>query len=348
MQRALLVVILVSIMLGACTQRMICPAYQSAFIYDKDQLRKRFSYFQEDSTPKILTASRNKYLIAEAQPYKKRVRNLQTVKMKPVSVVVPDSLKPEDQRESEEGMDGEDGVVEGAELDLAARSVIDSTFIVDVPQAEEKPAEEEDSVYMITKDKELRLLKYNTPDSLIYDASTGKYTPQKPTYSVVNVTFNVEQDNYMWYLRDYLVLPDVRLARNRQGEEGESEEGTDGTSGKKSKKKKGIKGFFKNLFGKDKDKDKETEEPAEELAPKPVDEEETFDYIEEDEQATPPADTPTEEEKPAKKERKKKEKKPKEEKPKKKKKSDTEDTTPPPPEEETPPPVEEPRDEDSF
>jgi hypothetical protein len=346
MQRALLVLILVSIMLGACTQRMVCPAYQSAFIYDKDQLRKKFSYFQEDSTPKILTASRNKYLVADAQPYKKRVRNLQTVQMRPVFVVVPDSLKPEDQREeTEEGMDGEDGVDPGDELDAAARSVIDSTFIVDVPQDEPKPAEE-DSVYMISKDKELRLLKYNTPDSLILDASTGKYVPQKPRYAVVNVTFNVEQDNYMWYLRDYLVLPDVRLARNRQGNEGESE-GEDGTSGKKSKKKKGIKGFFRNLFGKDKKDKGEAEKPAVEEAPKPVDEEETFDYVDEDEQAVAPATTPKPDEEPAKKERKKKEKKPKEDKPKKKKKTETEET-PPPLEDEAPPPAEEPRDEDSF
>lgn len=346
MQRALLVFILASIMLGACTQRMVCPAYQSAFIYDKDQLRKKFSYFQEDSTPKILTASRNKYLIADTQPYKKRVRNLQTVEMKPVFVVVPDSLKPEDEREqSEEGMDGEDGVNVGDELDAAARSVVDSTFIVDVPQ-EEKPAEE-DSVYMISKDKELRMLKYNTPDSLIYDASTGKWVPQKPTYAVVNITFNVEQDNYMWYLRDYLILPDVRLARNKQGSEGE-DEGEDGVSGKKSKKKKGIKGFFRNLFGKDKKEKSEAEKPAEEEAPKVVDEEETFDYVDEDEQAVAPATTPApDDQPPVKKERKKKEKKPKEDKPKKKKNTDTEET-PPPADEETTPPVEAPRDEDSF
>jgi hypothetical protein len=339
MQRALLVLILVSIMLGACTQRMVCPAYQSAFIYDKDQLRKKFSYFQEDSTPKILTASRNKYLVADAQPYKKRVRNLQTVEMRPVFVTVPDSLKPEDQREpTEEGLAGEDGVDPGDELDAAARSVIDSTFIVDVPQ-DEKPAEE-DSVYMISKDKELRLLKYNAPDSLIYDASTGKYVPQKPTYSVVNVTFNVEQDNYMWYLRDYLILPDVRLAHNRQGE---GEEGEDGTAGKKSKKKKGIKGFFRNLFGKNK-KDKAEVEKTEEEAPKVVDEEETFDYVDEDEQAVAPATTPAqEEEQPV----KKKERKKKERKPKREKKQETEET-PPPTEEETPPPTEAPRDEDSF
>jgi hypothetical protein len=341
MHRALSVTLLVCILLSACTQRMICPAYQSAFIYDQDQLRKRFSYFQEDSTPKILTASRNKYLIAESQPYKKRVRGLQTVQMKPVFVSLPDSLKPEDQREmDEEGIDGEDGVVEGSELDLAARSVVDSTYIVDVPQ--EEPPKEEDSVYMISKDKELRLLKYNMPDSLVYDASTGKYVPQKPKYTVVNVTFNVEQDNYMWYLRDYLVLPDVRLASIQQRNKGNGDEGGSSKSGKKSKKEKGIKGFFKNLFGK---KKKEEEAPEEVVPQGPVDEEETFDYIEEDEQAKPPVADPANEEpeeQKVKKERKKKERK-------KKKSEDTDVPVTPPVEEETiTPPVEEPRDEDSF
>ncbi len=348
MQRALLVIILFSIMLGACTQRMICPAYQSAFIYDQEQLRKKFSYFQEDSTPKVLAASRNKFLIAESVPYKKRNRNLQTVAMKPVLVALPDSLKPEDQREgfdTEEGMDGEDGVVEGAELDLAARSVIDSTYIVDVPKPADTP-KEEDSVYMITKDKELRLLKYNTPDSLILDASTGKYVPQKPKYAVVNVTYNVDQDNYMWYLREYLVLPDVRLARMQQNNKGEEGEGDAGSkSGKKTKKKKGIKGFFKNLFSKkDKKKEGEEEEKTEdELAPKPVDEEETFDYVDEDEQAKAPEPKPADEEAEPVKENKEKNKKEK----KKKKQNEPEPDAVPPADEQTPP-VEEPKDEDSF
>ena len=68
-------------MLGSCTQKMICPAYQSSFIYDKEALRKKFSYFKEDSTPKMYTASRNKYLIGVPVSYKKKVRSLQTVEM---------------------------------------------------------------------------------------------------------------------------------------------------------------------------------------------------------------------------------------------------------------------------
>src|SRR3954462_1525726 len=104
-------VVFLSVVLSSCTQRLICPAYQSAFIYDKEALRKKFSYFNEDSTPKILTASKTKYLIAQPTSYHKKVRSLQTVEMKQVHPVVPDSLR--------------DDYVSLAELDSAARTIID-------------------------------------------------------------------------------------------------------------------------------------------------------------------------------------------------------------------------------
>jgi hypothetical protein len=276
MIRAFFVFLCANLLLSGCTQRLICPAYQSAFIYDQEALRKKFSYFQEDSTPKIYTASKNKYLVAEDVSYKRKIRSMQTVAMKPVNVNVPDSLKPG----YEEGLDslaaGEDGVIPGAELDLAARSVIDSTYIVDVP--EDTVAAAEDSVYVISKDREVRLLKYDFPDSLIYDPATGKYAAETPKYTVTEVRFNVEQDNYMWYLRDYLVLPDVRLAHLNQGDNAE------GKSGKGKKEKKGFFGFFKNLF-----KKKKKEAPVDSAALQPpVKSEHDFDYVDEDEQLKEP------------------------------------------------------------
>lgn len=313
MQRALFgIYIAILLITASCTQRLACPAFQSAYIYDKDQLRKKFSYFLEDSTPKIYSASKTRYLIAEPTSYRKKTRSIKTVEMKPVNVVVPDSLSPNyDEDLGKTGIDGEDGVVPGAELDLAARSVIDSTYIVDVPQAE-PVASAEDSVYVISKDREVRLLKYNFPDSLKLDSATGRFVPEKPYYAVVNVTFNVEQDNYMWYLRDYLVLPDVRLAqmRGRGGDAGDGESG-DQVKGKKDKKG----GFFRNLFKK---KKKTTEEPEEEAPPPPKSEEEEFDYIDEDEgeQAPVTDEAPPEEEQKKGLFGRKKNKKPKEEKPK--------------------------------
>jgi hypothetical protein len=186
--------------------------------------------------------------------------------MKPVPVVVPDSLLG----------NGEDSV-SMADLDRAARSVIDTITVVDIPP-QQPVASADDSAYMISKDRELRLLKYNGADSLDYDPQQEKYVAQKPKYYVKNVGLNIEQDNYMWYLRDYLVLPDVRLAKMQQKAEGKSKE----VAAKRTKReKKGLKGFFKNLFKKKKDK------PADSTAAPPPPNEQ-FDFIKPDSLAQPP------------------------------------------------------------
>ncbi len=267
MARPFFVLLTLSLLFSACTQRMICPAYQSAFIYDKNELRKKFSYFEEDSTPKLLVASKTKYLIAEPMSYRRKLRLMQTVEMKPINPVLPDSMTVDD--DMEEGIDGEDGVVPGAELDLAARSVIDSTYIVDVPI--DTTQTYVDSIYVISKDKELRLLKYNYPDSLKYDEASGRFVTETPEYGVKDIRYNVEQDNYMWYLRNALILPDVRLSQIQQSAQREAD-------GKSSKaKKKGFFGFFKNLFKK---KEKEPADTTDQqTTPKPIDD---FDYIEND------------------------------------------------------------------
>lgn len=270
MARAFILIVGGLLLLGSCTERAICPAYQSAYIHDRHELQKKFSYFKEDSTPKILTASKNRYLVAEPTPYRKKLRNLQTVEMKPVPVQVPDSLVSGDSVSLEE-------------LDRAARSVIDSTFIPDLPAQPEASAE--DSVYVITKDKELRLLKYDAADSLIFDPVTERYVAQRPRYYVKDVRLNIDQDAYMWYLRDYLVLPDVRLARlAQQGDRAVAAK----TAKKKAKKEKqGLKGFFQNLF-----KKKPKDSDSIQIQPPPQQEE--FDFIDVDTvaRATPPVANP--------------------------------------------------------
>ena len=83
-----------SIALSSCTERMVCSAYQSAFIHDKNTLERHFSYFGEDSLPKnMLTASKDKFLIIEKQPYKKKVRSFNTVPMKTIYPVLGDSVE---------------------------------------------------------------------------------------------------------------------------------------------------------------------------------------------------------------------------------------------------------------
>lgn len=229
--------------LSACTQRAICPAFQSAFIYDKDVLRKKFSYFKEDSTPKILTASKTKYLIAEPVAYSRKVQMLQTIEMKDIMPIVPDSLTMGDDQ------------ISLAELDKAARSVIDSTYIVDIPEKKDSTQVQEDSVYVITKDKEVRMLRYNA-DSI--------------NYRVDDIRYNTDQDNYMWYLRDVIILPDVRLTKLQATEE------------KAAKAKKGLKGFFKDLFRK---KEKEVAADSMQVASEAKSEFD-LDYAEETDSAT--------------------------------------------------------------
>jgi hypothetical protein len=284
---------LLCLLLGSCTQRTVCPAYQSAFIYDKDVLRKKFSYFQEDSTPKVYTASKNKYLVAEPVSYRHKIRSLQTVQMKPVPVHVPDSLTGE-----------KTDSVTMADFDRAARSVIDSTVIADVPQQEDTVAAELDSIYVITKDKEVRLLKYNTPDSLLYDSVLHKYVPQIPKYYVTDVRYNVTQDNYMWYLRDALILPDVRIARLQQAGAGEKDD-DEKASGKEKQKGRGLRGLFKK-------KPEEVVDSTATQAPK-----EEFDFIDEADtvsQAEVPQPGQEEKKKPSRREKKPKVKKPKKDK----------------------------------
>ena len=187
MARVFLVILSLIALFSACTQRLACPAYQSAFIYDQEALRQKFSYFKEDSTPKILTASKSKYLIAVPESYRKKYRRMQTVEMKPVYPVIPDSLK------------------EKEDFSLAEQDGVDSALV------DKERAEPGDSTYAITKTKE---------------------------------KYNMDQDLYMWYFREMLVLPDVRAALENKSEEKEEEPQKEG------EKKKGN--LFKNPFKKNK------------------------------------------------------------------------------------------------
>jgi hypothetical protein len=213
------------LLLGSCTQKLICPAYESSFIYDQEELRKKFSYFKDDSTPKVVTVSKNKYLIIPEQAYRKKIRSLKTIEMKPVMVQLPDSLKPDYQKGKDKKND-----FKGAEQDRSDSAVIKKIGIPD-STSDNKHGSEEDSVYVITKDKEARVLKYDRDSS---------------KYKVVNITLNADQDNYMWYFRDVLVLPDVRAAlEDQQNAKAQKEK-----DAKIKKRSTGFFGFFRNLFKK--------------------------------------------------------------------------------------------------
>ncbi|MBL7863057.1 MAG: hypothetical protein JNJ65_17980 [Cyclobacteriaceae bacterium] len=223
MTRAFLPGIMLIITLSACTQRLICPAYQSSFIYDKPTQREKFVYYNESTTqprdvlasnsktitlpprdsswvnsdvlkgpalPQVRRVKKDRYLLLPEKTYKQALKALRTVEMKPVYPKKADSLDLK------------------SELDSAARSVSDT---VSAQGAASQPVE--DSVYVITKTKE---------------------------------KYNLDQDAYMWYFRDVLVLPDVRAAMMEEGKV---------QAAKKKSEAKG--GFFKNLFKK-KDKNDST------------------------------------------------------------------------------------------
>lgn len=236
MTRAPLTCVAILLMLSSCTQRLVCPAYQSAFIFDKPTAREKFVYYNESTTaPKEILASNSKsitlpprdsswakstvlpgpalpqvrrvkmdkYLLLPEKSYKKAMRALQTVEMKQV-------LPKKEEVDSLDIMNA---------LDSAARTITDT---LTVQAAKGKPEEAVDSVYAITKTKE---------------------------------KYNMDQDIYMWYFRDILVLPDVRAAMQEKKE------------GEVAEEKKTRQGLFKRLFGK---KDKKAKERDSLEVDKPV------------------------------------------------------------------------------
>ncbi|MDZ7646327.1 MAG: hypothetical protein U5K54_03605 [Cytophagales bacterium] len=223
MTRALLSVVTLLLVLSSCTQRLICPAYQSSFIYDKPTQREKFVYYNESTTqprevlasansktitlpprdsswlksdalrgpalPHVRRVKKDRYLLLPEKTYKKALKALRTVEMKPV-YPKKDSLDIQ------------------SELDSAARSITDT-----LASDSSIPKVEGDSAYAITKTKE---------------------------------KYNMDQDSYMWYFRDVLVLPDVRAAMMEEGQVRASNK-------KATKKAKG--GFFNKIFKKKNKKD---------------------------------------------------------------------------------------------
>lgn len=181
----------ISLLGQSCTEQLICPAYQSAFIHDKEKLEQQFSYFNEDSTPKVFEASsKNRFLIIEQVSYKKKLQSLQTIPMVDVYPVMDDSLAFDDEIPA--------GDLVG--YDSSAVISIDTTASFAI----------EDSIYVISLKKE---------------------------------KFNIDQELYLWYLKDYIVYPDVRLQLTA------ATEAAGGVSSG-AKRKNGFFGFFKNLFRK--------------------------------------------------------------------------------------------------
>jgi hypothetical protein len=224
--------IVVFVLISACsTQRKICPAYQSAFIFDQEALRKKFSYFENDSTPKVYTASRNNYLVIPEQSYRKKLKSLQTIEMKPVYTVLPDTSaekKGKGEGDFYKAPENIDSLLRTQTRDLEAPP--ETPKAMDSAVVAKKDSVEVDSSYQITKDKEVRFYRYHW-DTLRRRTENlrgkkgeelsslyKKYQKSNDSakYRVDNIRYRSEQELYMWYLRDVLVLPDVRAAMEEE------------------------------------------------------------------------------------------------------------------------------------
>jgi hypothetical protein len=92
----LILFIVASICLSACQSRMICPAFQSSFIYNDLKREKLFAYFGEDSLPAVqINPQKSKFGIIEAFSKRKKKEKIRVVKMEriyPEKETVDDSL----------------------------------------------------------------------------------------------------------------------------------------------------------------------------------------------------------------------------------------------------------------
>ncbi|MDH5604114.1 MAG: hypothetical protein OEY51_09240 [Cyclobacteriaceae bacterium] len=214
--------VLLVLMGGACTiEKKVCPAYQSAFIFDTTALKKKFSYFIND-TPKIYEVSKDKFLLIEPMTYRQKLASFRTIEMLPIYPVIPDSLQ----------FTGDGEMT--AEMD-----VVDST---------------------------------GTAATTIHPGLIGP--------------FNVEQENYMYYFRKLLVLPDVR--------ESQQKDAPRQTYSKKKVKKKRKKDKVTETPGEEEIVSETEEVPTERKRLKGKRKEDTS-----EDKAVPPAETKPAEEKPA-------------------------------------------------
>lgn len=79
-------------LITSCQSKMICPAFQSSFIYNDEQRENLFAYFNQDSLPIGNNyVAKNKYGIIEQVNRNKRSRQMRTVEMEIVFPGNPDT-----------------------------------------------------------------------------------------------------------------------------------------------------------------------------------------------------------------------------------------------------------------
>lgn len=81
--------------LASCQERMVCPAYQSTYIFDDSVRSMFFSRFDVDSTPKRYgRVERNQFGLIKKDKKRDKLREMRTIAMKDVlpPKQEPDSL----------------------------------------------------------------------------------------------------------------------------------------------------------------------------------------------------------------------------------------------------------------
>jgi hypothetical protein len=203
---------------------MICPAYQSNFYFDQKKQKEAFFFYNDNkSQPREVLSSNSKTLNlpprdsswdnshviqGPALPFERKVKKEKYLLLPKKSYKQALRALQTVPMKPVYPKTEEDTLDIKKALDSAARSITDTITSIAAVKPKEKPAE--DSAYVISKEKE---------------------------------KFNLDQDNYMWYFRDILVLPDVRVGIN------EAKEGKEGTSATTKKgEKKSFFGKLKGLF----------------------------------------------------------------------------------------------------
>lgn len=245
--------ILITLLAWSCAERTICPAYQSAFIHDKAALAKHFSYFKEDSTPKLLTASKNKFLIAERQPYWKKVRSLNTVKMETIYPVLDDSTQ----------LSGD--IVLQAEMDVVDSVALDSTAVNEIGWTEHFNVDQEFYFYYLND-----ILVYPEERALLEAANEAQDKIKK------DQSQREEKQNFFQkFLSIFKKKPQADVDEDgTEITDGENVE-EEGVDGPPLKKKKKLFSFGKKKKDK-KSKKEKVEEPVKEEDSEEEDEDDDF------------------------------------------------------------------------
>lgn len=282
MLRALIASICALFALGSCTQRTICPAYQSAFIYDKKKSIETFAYYNDDTLKakeielsngkKVTLPARNKSIQYGANPTyadkTRRDRSDSSDREKYPDVYA--SAAPSQQQMMNKPYRSNYQVLPGPALPKERYVKYDRYLLL--PRKTYKKAVRALNTVPMTK----VYPEKPKPDSALVIAgaeldsgamaATKKRVDSTYMITLAREKYNTEQENYLWYMRKDIILPDAWYAR--YGKDGSADDSRKNKTAAPAEQKK-KKGFFKNLFKK---KSKSTDSLAvESVAPQPTD-----------------------------------------------------------------------------